>query len=89
MGQEPSGLRLLLFFPLFGVPKRNPLNNREGWWALALGGRRFNNTHNNQTKDGFHVTVGVGEDALPGWSMWGDVVSLLRAAHEKTKNNKN
>ncbi len=80
-GREPSGLRTPLFFPLFGVPKHGPSNNREGWCALALGGRRFNDTHNNQTKDGFHITVDVGEDALPGRSMWGDVVSLLGAAN--------
>ncbi len=65
-----------LFPPLFGVPKRDPSNNREGQCALGLGGHRFNNTHNNQTKDGFHVTVDVGEDALLGQRVWGDVVSL-------------
>jgi hypothetical protein len=48
---------------------------------LALGGRLFNNTHNNQTKDGFQLTVDVGEDALQGRGMWGDVVSLLKAAN--------
>ncbi len=51
---------------------------------MALGGRRFNDTHNNQTQDGFHVTVDVGEDALPGRSVWGDVVSSLRAANSTT-----
>jgi hypothetical protein len=82
-GRKPSGSCLSLFFPLFRVPKRNPLNNREGWCALALGGRRINNTHNNQTKDGFHIRVYVGEDALPGQSVW-DVVSLLGAVNWTT-----
>ncbi len=59
-GHELSGLRLPLFFPLlFGAPKRNPSNNREGQCALAFGGCHFNDTHNNQTKDGFQVTVDV------------------------------
>jgi hypothetical protein len=56
---------------------------------LALGSHRFNNTHNNQTKDGFHVTVDVGEDALPGRSVWGEVVSLLEAAKLTTTKGKN
>ncbi len=80
-GRELSGPRSPLFFPMFGAPKCHPSNNREGRWALALGGCRVNNTHNNQSKDGFHVTVDVGEDALPGRSVWGDVVSLLGAAN--------
>jgi hypothetical protein len=80
VGRMPSVLRSSLFFTLFGAPKQDPLNNREGRCALALGGRRFNDTHNNQMKDGFHVTVDVGKDALLGQSVWGDVVSLCRAA---------
>ncbi len=84
MGHKPSGSRLPLFFPLFGAPKCNLLNNREGWCALALGGHRFNDTHNNQTQDGSHITVDVGEDALPRRSKWGDVVSLLEAANSTT-----
>jgi hypothetical protein len=68
-------------FPLFGAPKCNPSNNREGWCALVLGGRHFNDTHNNQMKDGFYFTVDVGEDTLPKRSMWGDVVSSLGAAN--------
>ncbi len=66
------------------MPKRDPSNNREGLSALALGGRRIDNTHNNQMKDGFHITVDVGVDELPGRSMWGDVVSLLGAANLTT-----
>jgi hypothetical protein len=38
-------------------------------------------------QDGFHITVAVGEDALPGQSMWGDVVSLLGAANPTTTKN--
>jgi hypothetical protein len=64
-------LRSLLFFTLFGAPKQNPLNDRKEWYALTLGGCRFNDTHNNQMKNGFHVTVDVGEDALLGQSVWG------------------
>jgi hypothetical protein len=32
-------------------------------------------------KDGFHVIVDVGEDALLGWSVWRDAVFLLGAAN--------
>ncbi len=84
MRRKPLGSCLPLFFPLFGAPKRSPLNNREGRCALALGGHHFNDTHNNQTQDGFHITVDVGEDALPGRSVWGYVVSLLGAANSTT-----
>ncbi len=84
MGCEPSSLRLALIFPLFGAPKCNASNNKEGWCALALGGHHFNDTHNNQMQDGFNVTVDVREDALPGQSVWKDVVSLLGAANSNT-----
>ncbi len=77
MGREPSSLRSPLFFPLFGALKRDPSNNSKGQCALALGGRCFNNTHNNQRKDGFHITVNVGEDALPGRSVWGNVCEII------------
>jgi hypothetical protein len=77
-------MRMPLFFPLFGAPKHDPSNNREGRCALALGGHRFNDTHNNQTQYGFHVTVDIGEDALPGRSLWGDVVSSLGAENSTT-----
>jgi hypothetical protein len=77
MGRERLGSRSPLFFPLFGAPKRNPSNNREGRCVLALGGRRCNDTHNNQMQDGFHITVDVGEGALPGRNMGGDVVSSV------------
>jgi hypothetical protein len=80
-GARALGFVLATFFLLFEAPLHNPLNNSEGWCALAIGGRCFNNTHNNQTKDGFYVTVDVGEDAMPGRSVWGGVVSLLRAAN--------
>jgi hypothetical protein len=70
-GCKLLGSRLPLFSPLFGAPKYDPSNKREGRCALALGGRHFNDTHNNQTKDGFHITVDVGEDALPGRGVWG------------------
>jgi hypothetical protein len=85
MGREPSGSRSPLFFPLFEAPKQDPSNNREGRCALALGGRRFNNTHNNKTKDGFHVTVDIGEDALPGWSVRGECCLFARGGELNKK----
>ncbi len=83
-GRKLSGLYSPHFFPLFRAPKRNPPNNIEGQCDLTLGGCRLNDTHSNQTQDGFHVTVDVEEDMLPGRSVWRDVVSLLKAANSTT-----
>ena len=46
----PCKVRAIELAHLFGAPKRNPLKNREKGGALALGGRRFVNRHNNQLK---------------------------------------
>ncbi len=38
---------------------------------MALGGRRFININNNQMEDGVNVRGCIGEEARPGWNMWG------------------
>ena len=56
---------------------------------LALDGRRLNGEHNNQPKVGVNGGWGVGEEAQPGRNVWGDVVSLFRAAIWMTKKIEN
>jgi hypothetical protein len=74
-----SGVRSPSSAPLFGVPKRNPSKNRETGGALALGGRRFLNTHNNQMEVGVHGGGGIGEEARWAGSAWGDLVPSFGA----------
>jgi hypothetical protein len=47
-----SGALLLLFYPLFGVPKCNPSKNRETDRVSALGGHCLDIKRNNQQKVG-------------------------------------
>ncbi len=46
-------------------------NNRERGGALALGGRRFIKINNNQMEDGVDMKGCIGEEARPGWKVWG------------------
>ena len=59
-----------LFYPSFGVLKRNPLKNRERDGVSALGGHLLVGQHNNQPKVGVHSGRDIGEGAQPGWNMW-------------------
>ncbi len=52
-------------------------NNRERGGALALGGRRFINTNKNQMEDGVDVRGCVGEEARPGWNVWGGQLPIV------------
>ena len=63
--------------PLFWVLKRNPSKNRERGGAWALGGRRFINTHNNQTEVGVHGGGDVGEEARWAGSAWGGCRTIV------------
>ncbi len=38
---------------------------------MALGGHRFININNNQMEDSVDVKGCVGEEARPGWNVWG------------------
>jgi hypothetical protein len=70
-GRDPSGLLSLLLVCLLGEAKYEASNNKERGGALALGGRRFININNNQMEDGVDVRGCVGEEARPGWNVWG------------------
>jgi hypothetical protein len=53
------------------------LNNSERGGALALGGHRFININNNQMEDGVDIRGCVGEEARPGWIMWGGRLPIV------------
>jgi hypothetical protein len=44
---------------------------------LALGGRRFINMNNNQMEDGVDVRGCIGEEARPGWNVWGGWLPIV------------
>ena len=48
-----------------------------GGGALALGGRRFININNNQMEDGVNVRGCIGEEARPGWNIWGGRLPIV------------
>jgi hypothetical protein len=66
---------------LFGATKQDKLKNRHIGGALALGGRRLVKKSNNKQIVGGNERKDVGEGARLGWSVWGGVVSLCRAAY--------
>ncbi len=84
-GCKPSGLCSPLFFPLFGVPKHGPLNNREGRCAMALGGHHFNDKHNNQMKMAFTLQWMLGRTHCRGRACGG---CCLFTQSGKFNNNK-
>jgi hypothetical protein len=59
--------------------------NREMGGPLALDGRRLMGGHNNQPKIGIDGGRGIEEERLPGWNVWGGVVSLLGVANRQRK----
>jgi hypothetical protein len=65
------GLLLLRLVPLVGTPNEDASKNREGDGSLALGGRRLVVRNNNQLIVGSSDRMDDGEDARPGWSVWG------------------
>jgi hypothetical protein len=44
---------------------------------LALGGRRFININNNQMEEGVNIRGCVGEEARPGWNVWGGRLPMV------------
>ena len=54
--------------------------NREEHGASALGGRHLIGRHDNQIRVGDCGSRDVGEEAPPGWSVWGDVSALIWVA---------
>jgi hypothetical protein len=69
--RNASGALLPHINSLFGVPKCNPLKNRERDRVSALGGHLLGGQHNNQPKVGVCGRKDIGEGAGPGWYMWG------------------
>jgi hypothetical protein len=44
---------------------------------LALGGHRFININNNQKEDGVDTKGCIGEEARPGWNVWGGWLPVI------------
>ncbi len=73
--------------PLVGTPNKDASKNREGGRSLALGGRCLVLRHNNQPIVGGSDRRDDGEDAQPGWSVWGGVFFLFWGGELNDKNN--
>ena len=67
--------------PLVGMLNKDASKNREGDRSLALGGRHLVVRHNNQPIVGGSDRRDDGEDARPGWSVWGGCFSYFGAAN--------
>jgi hypothetical protein len=65
------GLLLPRLVPLVGMPNKDASKNREGGGSSALGGCRLVLRCNNQPIVGGSKKRDDGEDARPGWSVWG------------------
>jgi hypothetical protein len=74
---DALGALLPLFYPLFGVPKRNPSKNRERDGVLALGGHLLVGQHNNQPKVGVCGRRDIGEGAQPGRNVWDGCCTIV------------
>jgi hypothetical protein len=75
------GLLLLWLVPLVGTPNKDASKNREEDRSSALGGCCLVVRHNNQPVVGSSNRMDEGEDARPGWSVWGGCFSYFGAAN--------
>ncbi len=75
------GLLLPRLFPLVGTPNKDASKNREGVGYLALGGRRLVVRRNNQPIVGGSNRRDEGENARPGWCVWGGCFSNFGVAN--------
>ncbi len=75
------GLLLLQLVPLVGTLNKDASKNREGDGSSALGGCRLFLRRNNQPIVSGSNMRDDGEDARPGWSVWGGGVSYFGAAN--------
>jgi hypothetical protein len=73
--------------PLVGTLNKDASKNREGDGSLALGGPRLVLRCNNQPIVGGSNRRDDGEDARPGWSVWGGVFFLFRGGKLNDKKN--
>ncbi len=67
--------------PLVGTLNKDASINREGDGSSALGGPHLVLRRNNQMKVGGSNRRYDGEDARPGWSVWGGCLSYFGAAN--------
>ncbi len=63
--------------PLVGMPNKDASKIREGGGSLTLGGCCLVLIPNNQPIVGDSDRRDYGEDAWPGWSVWGGVFFLF------------
>ncbi len=77
----------LWLVPLVGTLNEDASKNRKGDRSLAFGGRRLVLRCNNQPIVGSSDRRDDGEDARPGWSVWGGVFFLFRGGELNDKNN--
>ena len=63
--------------PLVGPTNEDASKIKEGGGSSALGGRRWVVRHKNQPLVGGSGRRDDGEDARPGWSVWGGVFFLF------------
>jgi hypothetical protein len=75
-------------YPLFGESKRNPLKNREGGGALALGGRRLMMQCNNRPKVGSSSRWYVIAERVGGGARGGTPSNRLGWRIERQKKKK-
>jgi hypothetical protein len=80
-----SGLVAQWLVCLFGGQNETTSKNREEHGASALGGCHLIGRHNNQIGVSNRGSKDVGEEAPPGWSMWGEVSVSSWAAIRTTK----
>ncbi len=90
--QAPGGgFALAVAGSLVWDAKLRCIKNGEGDGSSALGGHRWVVRHNNQPLVGRSNRRDDGEDARPGWSVWGGVFFLFRGGklndEKKYKNN--
>jgi hypothetical protein len=77
----------LRLVPLVGMPNKDASKNREGGGSSALGSRCLVLRGNNQPIVGGSYRRDDGEDARPGWGVWGGVFFLFRGGELNDKNN--
>ncbi len=73
--------------PLVGMPNKDASKNREGDGSSALGGCRLVLRRNYQLIVGGSDRRDDGEDAQPGWSIWGGVFLLFWGSKLNDKKN--
>ncbi len=81
------GLLLPWLVPLVGMPNKDASKNRDWDRSSALGGCRLVLRPNNQPTVGSSDRKDDGEDARPGWSVWGGVFFLFQGGKLNDKKS--